>query len=173
MSDLREVADGLLSVLGEEDVAPPPPTISEEVASEAASATIDYVLSRMQGTDDPVLLGEAVVVGAYGAAADMGLDGDVIAEAAVTRLETIARNARAMLEGDAIAGLALDEAKPSDAENRVLAALKKGKKKLKDIASAAGVDVKTASAALRTLQKTGQIDYNLKTGYSVYKGGRS
>jgi len=166
VSNLKDIADGLLA-LTEGDSPAPSPSLSEEVAGDAAAATIDYVLSRMQGSDDPHLLGEAVVVGAYGAAVDMGLDGDVVAEAAVARIEAIASTARALLEGAGIAGISLAEAKPTDAQQKVLAALKAGKKKLKDIAAALGGDVKAASAALRELQKAGKLDYNLKTGYSI------
>jgi len=168
VSDLKDVAEGLLALAeGDGPPPPPPPSVTEEMAADAAAATIDYVLSRMQGTDDPGLLGEAVVVGAYGVAVDMGLDGDVIAEAAVVRIEAVARAARAMLEGEAVAGLSLDEAKPAEAQQKALAALKAGKKKLKDVAAALGGDVKATSTALRALQKAGKIDYNLKTGYSI------
>jgi hypothetical protein len=169
VSDLNDIADGLLALVeGDGQPPAPEPTLTEEVADEAATAALDYVLSEMRSGDSAELLGEAVVMGAYGAAVDMRLDGDVIAEAAVARLEGIASCARALLEGDTCAGQAtsLAEAAPA-AQQKVLAALKDGKRKLTDIAAALGGDVKAASSVLRALQKQGRIDYNLKTGYSI------
>lgn len=167
MADLNEIADGLLALAESGGPPSPIPSLTKEVAEEVATAALDYVLSQMQGGDAPELLGEAVVLGAYGAAVDMKLDGDVIAEAAVAKLETISRHARALLEGETFAGAGvLDEAAPS-AQQKALAALKAGKRNLKQVAEAFGGDVKAASAALRALQKAGKIDYNLKTGYSI------
>ncbi len=168
MADLKDIADGLLALVEGDDPSPPPPTLTEEVAGQAATAALDYVLSEMQSGDSAELLGEAVVLGAYGAANDMQLDGDVIAEAAVSRLEAISAAARALVEGDTFIGEghSLAEAAPN-AQNKALKALKAGKKKLKQVAAEFGGDVKAASAALRALQKAGKIDYNLKTGYSI------
>lgn len=165
MADLNDIADGLLALAEVDDPSPPALSLTEEVANHAAAAVLEYALSQVQEGDSHELLAEAVVLGAYGAAEDMNLDGDVIAEATVARLEAVATSARALLDGETCAGQVL-EAAPS-AQQKALAALKGGKRKLKDVAEAFDGDVKAASAALRALQKAGKIDYNLKTGYSI------
>lgn len=165
---LKDVAEDLAGFLAEAAPDPEqgsvPPVLTEEQVGEAATAVLDYVLSRMESDDTPATLGEALIIGARAVGVDLDQDDDRIAQAAVARLEDIARSARAALEANE--GPIEEAAAPETSAILDLLRKKKGAK-LREIAKAIGSDVKAAAKALKKLQAQGRLSYNLKTGYSV------
>lgn len=165
--DLKDVAADLVGFLAEAapDPAPAaPPVLAEEQVGEAATAVLDYVLSRMESTDSVITLGEALIIGARAAGVDLDQDDDRIAQAAVARLEDIAQAARGALHEDEEP---IEEAAAPEADAIIKLLKKKKSAKLREIAKAIGGDVKAAAKTLKKLQAQGRLDYNLKTGYTV------
>jgi len=163
---LKDVAEDLAGFLVEADPdpGPGPPVLTEEQVDEAATAVLDYVLSRMESDDTPATLGEALVIGARAVSVDLDQGDDRIAQAAVSRLEDIARAARVSIEEQEEP---IEEATAPETSAIIDLLRKKKGAKLREVAKAIGSDVRAAAKALKKLQAQGRLDYNLKTGYSV------
>ena len=95
--NLKDIASDLNSFL-EETVKPSSPRsiVTEDDYAALGRATVNYVLSQVDGGDSPEVIGEAMVIGAQAAAQDSKVGADETVEAAVRVIERMAESMRRM-----------------------------------------------------------------------------